>query len=80
MNAQSSRGTRVAIIAGPVSKRGDGGVGRCGSAAPQCVLRKACGPAARGGCEGTLAAAVPATSGHWRIGSGSVDREKVPAV
>ena len=37
--AKSSRGTRVAIIAGPVSKRGDGSVGRCGSAAPLCVCR-----------------------------------------
>jgi hypothetical protein len=43
------------------------------------VLRKACDPPLGGCCEGTLAAAVPATSGHWRIGS-SADREKVPEV
>jgi hypothetical protein len=70
----------VAIITGPVSKRGDGGVGGCGSAAPLCVLRKARGPPLGGCCDGTLAAAVPATSGYERIGSGSADREKVPAV
>lgn len=68
-------------IAGPVSKRGDGSVGRCGCAAPLCVfLRKAWVPPLGGCCEGTLAAAVPATSGHWRIGSRSADREKVSAV
>ena len=35
---KSSRGTRVAIIAGPVSKRGDGSVGRCGDCATLCVF------------------------------------------
>ena len=77
---KSSRRTRVAIIAGPVNKRGDGSVGRCGSAAPLCELRKAWGPPLGGCCEGTPAAAVPATSGHWRIGSGSAGRGKVLAV
>jgi hypothetical protein len=43
------------------------------------VLRKACDPPLGGCCERTLAAAVPATSGRWRIGS-SADREKVPEV
>ena len=35
---KSSRGTRVAIIAGPISKRGDGSVGRCGDCATLCVF------------------------------------------
>jgi hypothetical protein len=78
--AQSLRGTRVAIIAGPVFKRGNGSVGRCGSAAPVCVLRRPCGPPLGGCCAGTLAAAVPAISGQWRIGSGSAERKKVPTV
>jgi len=51
-----------------------------GDRATLCVLRKAWDPPLGGYCEGTLAAAVPATSGHWRIGSGSADCEKVPAV
>ena len=52
-----------------------------GSAAPSvCVLREARGPPLGGRCEGTLAAAVPATSGHRRIGSGSADRETVPEI
>jgi hypothetical protein len=69
----------VAIREGPVGKRGDGDVGRCGSA-PLCVSRKARGPPLGGCCEGTLAAAVPAISGDWRIGSGPADREEVPEV
>jgi hypothetical protein len=72
---------RVGNIAGLPIKRGDGSVGRCGSAAPLCVcvLRKAWSPPL-GGCCGTLAAAVSATSGYRRIGSGSADRKRVPAV
>jgi hypothetical protein len=44
-----------------------------------CVLREAWSPPLGGYC-GTLAAAIPATSGYKRIGNGSADRKKVPAV
>ena len=40
MFVESSRGTRVAIIAGPVSKRGDGSVRRCALRATVCGLRR----------------------------------------
>jgi hypothetical protein len=70
--AISLRGARVAINNVPTfTSAASVGVRRCGSAAQMCVLRKARVRRSGAADEGTLAAAVPATSGHWRIGGGS---------